>query len=262
MARQHRGRWPAGGRRAGRPVRPRRRRRPGRDGPRRRRAARHRGQQRGRQHAREFTKTGPATSSRPSSSTCHGPRAHPGRRPPHGPGRAGRVRAAVVNITSVEARAAAATWPTARPRRRCRTTPGWRPATSRPHQGQRHRGRLDRHVRPRRRATDPGLRTTMEETTPSAASATPTTSPRSRSSWPPTPAAYVTGTVVDADGGLDRPNLDLGFPRRLSRRRTPLAISPDSTPTTTSSTPRCSCRAGTTRWRAVSMPSLCHATSP
>jgi 7-alpha-hydroxysteroid dehydrogenase len=60
--------------------------------------------------------------------------------------------------------------------------------------------------------TDPGLRTTMEETTPLRRIGDPDDIAAVALFLASDAAAYVTGTVVDADGGLDRPNLDLGFP--------------------------------------------------
>ena len=45
-----------------------------------------------------------------------------------------------------------------------------------------------------------------------AASATSRTSPRPCSSWPSPAGGYVTGKVLEVDGGLDQPNLDLGLP--------------------------------------------------
>jgi 7-alpha-hydroxysteroid dehydrogenase len=60
--------------------------------------------------------------------------------------------------------------------------------------------------------TDPALRTTMEETTPLRRIGDPDDIAAVALFLASDAAAYVTGTVVDADGGLDRPNLDLGFP--------------------------------------------------
>jgi 7-alpha-hydroxysteroid dehydrogenase len=60
--------------------------------------------------------------------------------------------------------------------------------------------------------TDPGLRTAMEEATPLRRIGDPDDIAAVALFLASDAGAYVTGAVVDADGGLDRPNLDLGFP--------------------------------------------------
>jgi 7-alpha-hydroxysteroid dehydrogenase len=60
--------------------------------------------------------------------------------------------------------------------------------------------------------TDADLRTTMEQTTPLRRIGDPDDIAAVALFLASDAGAYVTGTVVDADGGLDRPNLDLGFP--------------------------------------------------
>ena len=60
--------------------------------------------------------------------------------------------------------------------------------------------------------TDDALRTTMEDTPRSAASASPPTSPAAVVYLSSEAGAYVTGKVVEVDGGLLMPNLDLGLP--------------------------------------------------
>lgn len=60
--------------------------------------------------------------------------------------------------------------------------------------------------------TDENLRTTMEQTTPLQRIGDPDDIAATALFLASDAAAYITGKVVDADGGLDRPNLDLGFP--------------------------------------------------
>ena len=60
--------------------------------------------------------------------------------------------------------------------------------------------------------TDDGLRTTMEQATPLQRIGDPDDIAATVLFLASDAGAYVTGTVVDVDGGLDGPNLDLGFP--------------------------------------------------
>ena len=107
---------------------------------------------------------------------------------------------------------AGATSPTAPPRRRWPTTPGWPPPTWPPGSGS-TRSRSAR--RPPRRSTScsPTTRCAARWSgrPSSAGSATRRTSRPRSCSWPRA-AGYVTGKVLEVDGGMDRPNLDLGLP--------------------------------------------------
>jgi 7-alpha-hydroxysteroid dehydrogenase len=60
--------------------------------------------------------------------------------------------------------------------------------------------------------TDDALRTTMEQSTPLRRIGDPDDIAATALFLASDAAAYVTGKVVGADGGLDQPNLDLGFP--------------------------------------------------
>ena len=59
---------------------------------------------------------------------------------------------------------------------------------------------------------DESLRTTMEDQTPLSASATRPTCAGQRAVPRLGLGSYLTGKVLEADGGLDQPNLDLGLP--------------------------------------------------
>jgi 7-alpha-hydroxysteroid dehydrogenase len=60
--------------------------------------------------------------------------------------------------------------------------------------------------------TDDTLRTTMEQATPLQRIGDPDDIAATALFLVSDAGAYVTGKVIDADGGLDQPNLDLGFP--------------------------------------------------
>lgn len=60
--------------------------------------------------------------------------------------------------------------------------------------------------------TDDALRTTMEQSTPLRRIGDPDDIAATALFLASDAAAYITGKVVGADGGLDQPNLDLGFP--------------------------------------------------
>jgi 7-alpha-hydroxysteroid dehydrogenase len=60
--------------------------------------------------------------------------------------------------------------------------------------------------------TDDGLRTAMEEATPLRRIGDPDDIAATALYLASDAAAYVTGRVIGADGGLEQPNLDLGFP--------------------------------------------------
>jgi 7-alpha-hydroxysteroid dehydrogenase len=60
--------------------------------------------------------------------------------------------------------------------------------------------------------TDESLRTTMEQATPLRRIGDPDDIAATALFLASDASAYVTGAVIDAGGGLDQPNLDLGFP--------------------------------------------------
>jgi 7-alpha-hydroxysteroid dehydrogenase len=60
--------------------------------------------------------------------------------------------------------------------------------------------------------TDDTLRTTMERATPLQRIGDPDDIAATAVFLASDAGAYITGKVIDADGGLDQPNLDLGFP--------------------------------------------------
>ena len=67
--------------------------------------------------------------------------------------------------------------------------------------------------RPSRSSSTPRRSTTRwSRAPPSSASATPPTSPPPPSGSPPTRGLWVTGKVVEVDGGLEAPNLAMGLP--------------------------------------------------
>ena len=172
-------------------------------GLRRLRTHRHRGQQRRRDHAPGFPRDLPAIS-RAGLPLQRGdrPRARPGVGPPMLEGGGG----AIVNISSVMGRMPdGVSSPTARPRRPWPTTPGWRRPTCPPHPSQRHRRGLDRHFGPRHRPPDDELRTTMEAMTPLGRLGEPEDIAAASSSCPHRPGSFVTGKVIEGDGGLDHP---------------------------------------------------------
>lgn len=62
------------------------------------------------------------------------------------------------------------------------------------------------------------MRTTMERSTPLQRIGDPEDIAATVLFLASDAGAYVTGNVVGADGGLDQPNLDLGFPTSDRRR--------------------------------------------